>query len=72
MVLVTELTRRGPRGEAILTYSQATDPTSPWFKNLTERFSRKAWVPLRFTRGALARDPGRRREAVPGARAFGG
>jgi acyl-homoserine-lactone acylase len=49
MVLTTHLTKNGPKAQGILTYSQATDPTSPWFGNLTKRFSRKKWVKLAFT-----------------------
>jgi acyl-homoserine-lactone acylase len=49
MVLTTHLTKSGPKAQGILTYSQATDPTSPWFANLTKRFSRKKWVKLAFT-----------------------
>jgi acyl-homoserine-lactone acylase len=67
MVLTTELRRGGPRAQGILTYSQATDPTSPWFANLTRRFSRKGWVRLRFSAAELARDDGRRRVRLPAA-----
>ena len=49
MVLTTHLTKHGPKSQGILTYSQATDPTSPWFANMTKRFSRKKWVKLTFT-----------------------
>ena len=49
MVLTTHLTKSGPKSEGILTYSQATDPTSPWFANMTKLFSRKKWVKLAFT-----------------------
>ena len=49
MVLTTHLTKRGPKAQGILTYSQATDPTSPWFANMTKLFSRKKWVKLAFT-----------------------
>ncbi len=69
MVLTTRLTPRGPRGEGILTYSQATDPTSPWFANQTRLFSRKRWVPMRFSARALAADRGRTRLRLPEARA---
>ena len=65
MVLTTELTKRGPRSEGILTYSQATDPTSRWFANQTGLFSRKRWVPMRFTAAQLARDRGARRTKLP-------
>jgi acyl-homoserine-lactone acylase len=50
MVLTTHLTKRGPKSQGILTYSQATDPTSPWFANMTRLFSRKKWVKLAYTR----------------------
>jgi acyl-homoserine-lactone acylase len=60
LVMTTELTRRGPRAQGILTFSQAEDPTSPWFANLTKLFSRKRWVPLRYTPAALRRDSGSR------------
>ncbi|HYP48031.1 MAG TPA: penicillin acylase family protein, partial [Thermoleophilaceae bacterium] len=68
MVLTTRLTRRGPRGEGILTYSQATDPTSRWHANMTRKFSRKRWVPMRFSARELASDPGRRTVRLPHVR----
>lgn len=49
MVLTTHLTKSGPKSQGILTYSQATDPTSPWFANMTKLFSRKKWAKLAFT-----------------------
>jgi acyl-homoserine-lactone acylase len=64
MVLTTELTKRGPHAEGILTYSQATDPTSPWFANMTKLFSHKRWVKLRFGPGA---DRGLEPVSLPGA-----
>ena len=67
LVMTTELTKRGPRSQGILTYSQATDPTSPWFSNMTALFSRKRWVPMRFTPRDLAADRAARRTNVPGA-----
>ena len=60
LVMTTELTAQGPRSEGILTYSQATNPKSPWFANMTKLYSRGRWVPLPYTAGALARDHGRR------------
>jgi acyl-homoserine-lactone acylase len=67
LVLTTELRERGPRARGILTYSQASDPTSPWYSNMTKLFSKKRWVDLRFTARQLARDTGARRTSVPGA-----
>ena len=67
MVLTTALTKRGPHSEGILTYSQATDPTSPYFKNMTLLFSRKQWVPMRFSAAELRADRHRRVVHIPGA-----
>lgn len=38
----------GPVAEAILTYSQSTDPASPYYADQTRMFSQKEWVPLPF------------------------
>ena len=67
LVLATELRRSGPRAQGILTHSQASDPTSPWYSNMTSRFSKKHLVDLRFTARQLARDKGARLTHVPGA-----
>ncbi len=53
LVMTTQLTKDGPRSEGILTYSQATDPTSPYFANMTKLFSLKQWVPLAFTKSQM-------------------
>ncbi len=60
LLMFTEFTRHGPRAEGTLTYSQATDPTSPWHANLTRLYARGRYVPLRFTAAALSRDRGAR------------
>ncbi len=60
LVMTTELTKQGPRSQGILTYSQATDPTSPWFANLTRLYSQKRWVPMRYTPAQLRADHGAR------------
>jgi acyl-homoserine-lactone acylase len=67
LVLTTELRQSGPRAQGILTHSQASDPTSPWYSNMTSLFSKKHLVALRFTAGQLARDKGAHRTHVPGA-----
>ena len=59
MALTTHLTKRGPKAQGILTYSQATDPTSPWFANMTKLFSRKRWVKLAFTHRQQQRQKGK-------------
>ncbi|HEY5334784.1 MAG TPA: penicillin acylase family protein, partial [Mycobacteriales bacterium] len=58
LVMTTELTPKGPVSQGILTYSQATDPTSPWYANLTKLYSQKKWVDLPFTQAQLAKDKG--------------
>ena len=55
LVMTTALDPSGPTSQGILTYSQATDPTSPWFKNMTEMYSHKQWVLLAFTPAQLQR-----------------
>ena len=68
-MLTTELRQSGPRAQGILTHSQASDPTSRWYSNMTSLFSKKRFVDLRFTARQLARDKGARRTRVPGAMA---
>ena len=41
----------------ILTYSQSTDPASPWFKDQTEMFSNKQWVDEAFCESEILADP---------------
>jgi acyl-homoserine-lactone acylase len=59
LVMTTELTPGGPKSQGIVTYSQATNPRSPWYSNMTELYSKAKWVPLRFTKAELARDHGK-------------
>ncbi len=58
LVMTTELTPNGPISEGILTYSQATNPTSPWYSNMTTMYSKGEWVKMRYTRAQLAADHG--------------
>ena len=39
----------GVVAEALLAYSQSSDPASPFSQDQTERYAAKAWVPLPFT-----------------------
>ncbi len=64
LVMTTELTPGGPVAQGILTYSQATDPTSPWYDNMTKLYSQKKWVPLPYTAAQLAQDHGTKTETV--------
>ena len=56
LVMTTELAPAGPIAQGILTYSEATNPKSPWYENLTKLFSRAQWVKLPFTARELALD----------------
>lgn len=60
LVMTTELTPQGPRSQGILTYSEATDPTSPWYRNMTTLYSEGKWVTFLFTPAQLAHDRGAR------------
>jgi acyl-homoserine-lactone acylase len=60
LVMTTELTPHGPISQGILTYSEATDPTSPWYRNLTTLYSKGQWITYRFTPQQLVRDHGAR------------
>jgi acyl-homoserine-lactone acylase len=65
-VMQVELGRRGPKGTTILTYSQSENPRSPHSGDQTSLFSAGEWLPIRFTRRAIARDPQLRRYTVRG------
>jgi acyl-homoserine-lactone acylase len=58
MVIAAELTPCGPVAEGILTYSQATNPLSPWYANMTELYSQKRWVDLPYTPSQIAAQSG--------------
>lgn len=60
LVMTTELTAHGPVSQGILTYSQATNPKSPWFANMTKLYSEGRWVSLPYTAAQLAHDRGAR------------
>ncbi|MDX6665257.1 MAG: acyl-homoserine-lactone acylase, partial [Solirubrobacteraceae bacterium] len=56
-VETVQLTKGCPRSYSILTYSQSTDPTSPYFSDQTRQFSAKRWNPMRFCASQLRKDP---------------
>ena len=45
--------------------NQATDPTSPWYNNMTTLYSQKKWVSLPYTTEQLAQDHGARSVTLP-------
>jgi acyl-homoserine-lactone acylase len=44
----------GPVAQSMLSYSQSTNPESPWYADGTRAFSAKQWLPLPFTRAQIA------------------
>jgi acyl-homoserine-lactone acylase len=56
-IQAVELTGGCPIAKTILTYSQSTDPTSPWFADQTRMFSKKEWVTWPFCEDAINADP---------------
>lgn len=47
----------GPRAQAMLSYSQSTNPASPHYADQTARFSRKEWITQAFTEAQIKADP---------------
>ncbi len=47
-----------PDAHTLLTYSQSPDPTSPWFGDQTEMYSRKQWVQFPFCDAQIGSDSG--------------
>jgi len=47
-----------PVAEGFVTYSQSTDPASPYYKDMTEAYSGKQWIRFPFTQEAIDSDPG--------------
>lgn len=54
LVMTTELTRKGPVSQGIVTYSQATNPGSPYYATMTKLYSEKKWVPFAYTARQIA------------------
>jgi acyl-homoserine-lactone acylase len=52
-----EFTADGPVAEALLTYGESGDPSSPFFADQTAMFSAKQWRPILFTPEEIAADP---------------
>ncbi|MEE9423988.1 MAG: penicillin acylase family protein [Methylococcales bacterium] len=48
---------KGPRAVGVLPYSQATEPTSPWYLDQVKRWSRNRWFKLPYTERQINRDP---------------
>ncbi len=66
--MAAELTDQGPRGHAILRYSQSENPSSPHFADQTRLYAQERWLPLRFTERAIRAAPGYTLKRVTGRR----
>ncbi|MFB9242711.1 acylase [Massilia antarctica] len=49
--------KNGPQVQAMLSYSQSTDPASPHYADQTERFSKKEWITQPYTEAQIKADP---------------
>ena len=67
-VMVAALTEKGPRGYAILRYSQSENPRSNHYADQTRLYAQERWLPLRFRERAIRRDRGYTSERVTGRR----
>jgi acyl-homoserine-lactone acylase len=57
-VMVVELGKDRPKGQAIISYSQSADPQSPNFADQTQLFSQRKFRPMLWTDAEIAADPG--------------
>lgn len=55
LVMTTQLNPSGPTSQGILTYSQATNPRSRWYANMTKLYAKDKWVKLAYTAAQLRR-----------------
>jgi acyl-homoserine-lactone acylase len=57
IVMFTELQAgHEPVAKALLAYSQSEDPTSPYYEDQTQRFSKNEWITLPWTPASVAED----------------
>jgi len=63
-VMAVELGRNGPSGRQILTYSQSSNPNSPYYADQTRLYSGKGWDTIKYTDAQLAADPNLRTYTV--------
>ena len=47
----------GPVARGLLTYSQSTNPASPYFADQTQQFGKGSFVKLPFSQAEIAADP---------------
>ena len=56
-MMVMEFTEKGPVAEAVLSYSQSTDPASPHYADQTRLFSESKYRKVLFTEADILADP---------------
>ena len=56
-IMAMEFTDQGPKGRAVLTYGESSDPASPNFADQTQLFSNKEWRPILFSEAEVAAAP---------------
>ena len=44
-----------PRADGFVTYSQSTDPASPFYRDMTQAYGAKQWIGFPYTRDEIAR-----------------
>lgn len=54
---VVSLGPSGPSAEGVLAYSQATEPTSPWYHDQLADWSAGVWMEFPFTEAEISADP---------------
>lgn len=52
-VMTVEFTPNGPVSQGVLSYSQSSNPASPYHSDQTRLYSQKGWDDLRFTEAAV-------------------
>lgn len=52
-IMTVEFTADGPKSQGILSYSQSTNPNSPFYSDQTQAYSKKEWDDLLFTEAAV-------------------
>jgi len=63
-IQVVTFDANGPVADAVLTYSQSTDPASPHYADQTLLHARKGWMRMPFQAADIAADPGVTRKTV--------
>ena len=63
-IQVVTFDAKGPVADAVLTYSQSTDPASPHYADQTRLHANKGWVRLPFHAADIAAEPGITRKVV--------